>query len=168
VFVVFLTVPGAAPATASTPSAQTRTAHYLESIRTKPAKLRAFLKATDDPGVERVDLTHEYQLATTRYRLDYRALKTLSRASLEHAFLPGASLWRSPDDYRPERACAADRPGERHPSRPCRARLRHSTKALTQWKLEHAFRAFERGRRRLTPAIPDRAVSRPDTRPRTG
>jgi adenosine deaminase len=102
--------------------------------------------ATDDPGVERVDLTHEYQLATTRYRLHYRDLKTLSRASLEHAFLPGASLWRSRDDYRPARACAADRPGERHPSRPCRARLRHSTKALTQWKLERAFRAFERRR----------------------
>jgi adenosine deaminase len=100
--------------------------------------------ATDDPGVERIDLTHEYQLATTRYRLQYRDLKTLSRASLEHAFLPGASLWRSPDHYRPAPACAADRPGERHPSRPCRARLRNSTKARTQWKLERAFRSFER------------------------
>ena len=48
-------------------------------------------------GVERIDLTHEYQLATTRYRLHYRELKTLSRASLEHGFLPGASLWRAPD-----------------------------------------------------------------------
>jgi adenosine deaminase len=100
--------------------------------------------ATDDPGVERIDLTHEYQLATTQYRLDYGDLKTLSRASLEHAFLPGASLWRSPDRYRPARACAADRPGERNPGRRCRALLRNSTKALTQWKLERAFRSFER------------------------
>jgi adenosine deaminase len=103
--------------------------------------------ATDDPGVERIDLTHEYQLATTQYRLDYGDLKTLSRASLEHAFLPGASIWRSPDRYRPVRACAADRPGQRDPGSRCRALLRRSTKALTQWKLERAFRTFERRRR---------------------
>ena len=103
--------------------------------------------ATDDPGVERIDLTHEYQLATTRYRLDYDDLKTLSRASLEHAFLPGASLWRSRRGYRPARACATDRLGERDPARRCRALLRKSTKARTQWKLERAFRSFERRRR---------------------
>jgi adenosine deaminase len=103
--------------------------------------------ATDDPAVERVDLTHEYQLATTQYRLHYGDLKTLSRASLEHAFLPGASLWRSPGDDRPARVCAGDRPGERDPGRPCRALLRNSTKALTQWKLERAFRSSERRRR---------------------
>jgi adenosine deaminase len=100
--------------------------------------------ATDDPGVERIDLTHEYEFATTSYRLDYDDLKTLSRASLEHAFLPGSSLWRSPDDYRMSRACAADRPGEPHPGRRCRALLRRSTRARTQWKLEGAFRSFER------------------------
>jgi adenosine deaminase len=103
--------------------------------------------ATDDPGVERIDLTHEYQLATTQYRLDYGDLKALSRASLEHAFLPGASLWRSPDRYRPARACAGGRPGERDPGRRCRALLRNSAKARTQWKLERAFRTFERRRR---------------------
>jgi len=100
--------------------------------------------ATDDPGVERIDLTHEYQLATTRYRLGYRDLKTLSRASLEHGFLPGASLWRSPDRYRPARACGSDRPGEREPGARCHALLRKSAKARTEWKLERAFRSFER------------------------
>lgn len=100
--------------------------------------------ATDDPGVERIDLTHEYQLATTEYRLGYGDLKTLSRASLERAFLPGASLWRSPDDYRPAAACAVDRPGEREPGRPCRSLLHRSAKAMIQWKLERAFRSFER------------------------
>jgi adenosine deaminase len=103
--------------------------------------------ATDDPGVERIDLTHEYQLATMQYRLDYRDLKTLSRTSLEHAFLAGDSLWRTPDGYRLVRACAADRPGERDPERRCRALLRESEKALTQWKLERVFRSFERRRR---------------------
>jgi adenosine deaminase len=104
--------------------------------------------ATDDPGVERVDLTHEYELATTRYGLDYGNLKTLSRASLEHAFLPGVSLWRAPDDYRAATACAADRPGDADPGRRCRALLRRSTKARTQWELERAFRSFERGQAR--------------------
>jgi adenosine deaminase len=103
--------------------------------------------ATDDPGVERTDLTQQYQLATTRYRLGYRTLKTLSRASLEHAFLPGASLWRSPDRYRPARACAADRLGGRHPSGRCRALLARSVKARTQWRLERGLRAFEHHRR---------------------
>ena len=102
--------------------------------------------ATDDPAVERIDLTHEYQLATEQYRLGYDDLKALSRASLEHAFLPGASLWRSPDDYRRTRACSAGRPGGRDPGRRCRALLRSSTKARTQWKLERAFRSFERRR----------------------
>jgi adenosine deaminase len=88
--------------------------------------------ATDDPAVERIDLTHEYQLATTRYRLHYGDLKTLSRASLEHAFLPGASLWRSPDEDRPAQACARDRLGERDPGKPCRALLRKSAKARTE------------------------------------
>jgi adenosine deaminase len=103
--------------------------------------------ATDDPGVERIDLTHEYQLATTQYRLEYGDLKTLSRASLEHAFLPGDSLWRSPDRYRAARACADDRLGERRPDRSCRALLSDNAKARLQWRLERAFRAFERRRR---------------------
>jgi adenosine deaminase len=104
--------------------------------------------ATDDPGVERVDLTHEYALATTRYDLGYDDLKTLSRASLEHAFLPGHSIWRSPDDYRLAGACKADRPGDRKPSRRCTAFLGQGVKARTQWKLEAAFRGFEKRRAR--------------------
>lgn len=103
--------------------------------------------ATDDAGVSRIDLTHEYQLATTQYRLGYGDLKTLSRAGLEHAFLPGDSLWRSPDRYRPVRACTDDRLGDRRPDASCRELLRDSAKARVQWKLERAFRSFERRRR---------------------
>ena len=44
--------------------------------------------ATDDEGVSRTDLTHEYQRAVTTYDLDYATVKELSRASLEHSFLP--------------------------------------------------------------------------------
>jgi adenosine deaminase len=99
--------------------------------------------ATDDPAVERIDLTHEYELATTAYGLGYGDIKTISRASLGHAFLPGTSLWKSPDVYEPAPACAADRLGEAAPSRRCRALLRSSVKARVQWDLEHDYRAFE-------------------------
>lgn len=100
--------------------------------------------ATDDPGVSRIDITHEYEFATRTYRLRYRDLKTLTRASLEHAFLPGRSLWRATDDYRRAAPCARDRPGSGLRSASCRRLLRGSTKASLQWALETRLRAFER------------------------
>lgn len=99
--------------------------------------------ATDDPGVSRIDITHEYELAVTDQDLGYRDLKTLSRASLEHAFLPGRSLWRARDVHRPRSACARDQPGA-GPSSACGALLRSSAKARVQWELETRLRAFER------------------------
>jgi adenosine deaminase len=46
--------------------------------------------STDDEGVSRSDLTHEYQVAVERYHLSYAQLKRLSRDSLEYSFLPAA------------------------------------------------------------------------------
>ena len=46
--------------------------------------------STDDGGVERIDLTHEYGRAARDYRLSYRALKALARTSLTYSFLPEA------------------------------------------------------------------------------
>ena len=103
--------------------------------------------ATDDPGVSRIDITHEYQFAATEYDLDYRDLKTLARASLEHAFLPGRSLWRAPDAYRPAAACAHDVVGVARLTRRCRALVGSSSKAAVQWEQEARFNAFERRRR---------------------
>src|SRR5918997_395099 len=45
VLALVLMTPSVAQATASAPSAEARTARYLDTIRTRPAKLRAFLKA---------------------------------------------------------------------------------------------------------------------------
>jgi adenosine deaminase len=99
--------------------------------------------STDDEGVERIDLTHEYQRATTDYHLHYRDLKTLARTSLEHAFLDGASLWRAPDTFIPATPCAHDRLGASHPSARCQALLAASPKATLQWQQEAQFTAFE-------------------------
>ena len=49
--------------------------------------------STDDEGVSRIDLTHEFQRAVETYGFSYGQLKTFVRNSLEYSFLPGASLW---------------------------------------------------------------------------
>jgi adenosine deaminase len=43
--------------------------------------------STDDAGVSRIDLTNEYLRAARDYPLSYRELKSIARASIEHAFL---------------------------------------------------------------------------------
>ena len=99
--------------------------------------------STDDEGVSRSNLTHEYQRAAQTYRLTYPELKTLARNSLEYAFLPGDSLWRTPAAFTPRDACAAAVPGEPEPPAACRDFLAQSEKARTQWRLEGEFAAFE-------------------------
>ena len=49
--------------------------------------------STDDEGVARSDMTHEYLRAVEGYRLPYTELKRMARQSIEHSFLPGQSLW---------------------------------------------------------------------------
>ena len=101
--------------------------------------------STDDEGVSRIDLTHEYVRAAVDFGLGYLDLKRLARTSLEHAFLPGASLWAAPDDFtRTTPACAKDPLGADNPSAPCLTFLRASEHAAQQWELEHRFRLFER------------------------
>ena len=73
-------------------------------------------------------------------------LKQIVRASLEHSFLPGGSLWREQDVFtRPVATCAADSPGVDKPSNACSAFLKTSEKAQQQWELERRFREFESG-----------------------
>jgi adenosine deaminase len=98
---------------------------------------------TDDEGIERTDLTHEYEQAVTTYRLSYQDLKTLARAALDHGFLQGTSLWSAPDDFRPATACANDQLGQPQPSETCRQLLAASPKATVEWKQEAAFTQFE-------------------------
>ena len=48
--------------------------------------------STDDEGVSRIDLTHEYVRAEDTYHFTYPELKNMVRTGLEHSFLPGQSL----------------------------------------------------------------------------
>ena len=69
--------------------------------------------STDDEGVSRIDITHEYVRAALEYRLSYEDLKHLARTGMEHNFLPGDSLWAAPDAFtRRNVACAADNPAK--------------------------------------------------------
>ena len=100
--------------------------------------------STDDEGVSRIDLTHEYVRAALEYGLTYPELKAIVRASLEHSFLPGVSLWARLDDYtRTARPCVAQRPGAPQPTADCLALLKSSEKAAEEWELEHRFAVFE-------------------------
>ena len=98
--------------------------------------------STDDEGVSRGDLTHEYQRAALTYHLGYVELKALARNSLEYAFLPGDSLWGSLTPFAPREACAGAL-GSREPPPACRALFAQSEKARAQWRLEAEFTAFE-------------------------
>ncbi|GGN55339.1 adenosine deaminase [Streptomyces albiflavescens] len=100
--------------------------------------------ATDDQGVERTDISREYERAALTYQLDYRVLKDLARTSLEYGFLKGRSLWRDRDGFQVVPECAGDRLGDPTPSRRCALLLASSAKGTVEWKQEDAFRAFER------------------------
>jgi adenosine deaminase len=100
--------------------------------------------STDDEGVSRINMTHEYVRAAETYSLSYMDLKQMVRTGLEHNFLPGASLWREPDVFtRTVAPCAADTGGGPRPSPACADFLKSSEKAQQQWELERRFREFE-------------------------
>lgn len=99
--------------------------------------------STDDEGVERIDLTHEYVRATRDYHLSFGQLVTLSRNAVAYGFEPGANLWADIDHFVPNAACTSDKIGGTEPSDPCAAFLSESQKARLQWKLEAALTKFE-------------------------
>jgi adenosine deaminase len=99
--------------------------------------------ATDDEGVSRSNMTAQYQMAVESYGLGYVDLKHLARTSVEHAFLPGASLWQSLAEEAPAAPCAAEPLGGLVRSPECQAFLQANPRASLQWRLEGEFAVFE-------------------------
>jgi len=99
--------------------------------------------ATDDQGVSRSDITHEYLRAVETYGLKYADLKRMARQSLEHSFIPGASLWADGHEFRRTAACERDEPSG-NSSAKCEKFLETSERARVQSQLERAFAAFEK------------------------
>jgi hypothetical protein len=95
--------------------------------------------ATDDEGVSRADMTQEYMKAALDQGLGYSDLKRMAKASLEHSFLPGASLW----DGGREVACGDSDAARNTVSESCNRFLLGSEKARLQWREEAEFERFE-------------------------
>jgi hypothetical protein len=100
--------------------------------------------ATDDEGVSRSDMTHEYLRAEEAYAFSYADLKRMARQSLEHSFLPGKSLWAETKvTFRPVAPCAGDVAGTGKTSAACETFLAANERAREQRKLESEFARFE-------------------------
>jgi adenosine deaminase len=117
---------------------------------TDPHPLREYMRegvpvalATDDEGVSRSDMTHEFLRGATEQKLSYSELKKMARTGVTHAFLPGASLWRDDKSFIVAKECTKDVPGAKPRSVACDKLLQSSEKAQLQWKLEGEFSAFE-------------------------
>jgi adenosine deaminase len=99
--------------------------------------------ATDDEGVSRSDMTHEYVRAAETYHFNYVDLKRMARQSVEHSFLAGASLYSETQNFHPVTACADDHPEVARIFSGCQRFLDANDRARVQWKLEHEFAEFE-------------------------
>jgi adenosine deaminase len=100
--------------------------------------------ATDDEGVSRSDMTHEYLRAVQTYDLTYADLKRVARASLQHSFIAGDSLWGDERGFRSVAACNKDAASLDRLSENCQKFINGSERARLQWKLERAFVNFEK------------------------
>lgn len=101
--------------------------------------------STDDEGVARSDMTHEYLRAVEAQHLSYADLKRMARQSLEHSFLLGESLWgETKGRFRSVSACTGDSAGTEKPSSRCGKFLATNERAHEQWKLEGEFARFEK------------------------
>jgi adenosine deaminase len=100
--------------------------------------------ATDDEGVSRSDMTHEYLRAVETYGLSYADLKRMARASLEHSFIPGQGLQEDTPIMGNVAPCFISLRSSGAPNSACQAVLEHSERARVQWQLEKAFAEFEK------------------------
>ena len=94
--------------------------------------------STDDEGILRTNLTHQYVQAVIDHKLDYPTIKTINRNALTYSFLPGKSLWSDPDKHIFISAC------QQLLSAPCREFIKLNEKARLQWALEKQLQEFER------------------------
>jgi adenosine deaminase len=100
--------------------------------------------ATDDEGVSRSDMTHEYLRGAETQGLSYSELKRMARESLEHSFIPGDSLWSDGRELRRAAACEKDSAAGDRLSAGCEKLIGASERARVQWELERSFAEFER------------------------
>ena len=101
--------------------------------------------STDDAGILRIDLSHEYARAADE-GATYADLKASARNAIAFSFLAGEGLWADPGAYRrPAKACAGQIGRAEPKPGPCAALIAASDKAREQWRHERLLAAFEAG-----------------------
>lgn len=93
--------------------------------------------STDDEGILRTNLTHQYVKAVLNHHLDYQTLKQINRNALTYAFIPGKSIWADSEKALFIADC--------HDlgSISCQEFIKTSEKAKLQWALEKKLKDFE-------------------------
>jgi adenosine deaminase len=99
--------------------------------------------ATDDEGIVRSQLTWYFRRAVEGYDLDYITLRRMVRDSLDHAFLPGASLWAAPETFTMASSCAGEAIAAEPATAACKDFLAANERARLEWKEEVEFSRFE-------------------------
>jgi hypothetical protein len=119
-------------------------------VKGKRHPLAAYLKAgvpvalsTDDEGVARSEITREYERAVEDQGIEYPCLKKMVRTGMEHAFLPGQSLWADARKFILVKECVNEKLTARPSGAACQRFLAGSEKARQQWQLEKALADFE-------------------------
>lgn len=97
--------------------------------------------STDDEGVSRIDLTHEYQRAVETYDLSYGDIKQMARNALEYSFLEGESLFVDNTLRRITPECRTHTSKKSNPE--CVRLLNPSAKATAQWSMESRMNEIE-------------------------
>src|SRR5436305_3771797 len=100
--------------------------------------------ATDDEGVSRSEISREFLKAAEDQGLGYIQMKTMTRKSLQYAFIAGGSLWSDAHKFMPVTHCTQDIALMKLTSNGCRQYLDGSEKAKLQWKLEEEVSELER------------------------
>lgn len=93
--------------------------------------------STDDEGILRTNLTHQYVTAVLEHDLDYQILKQINRNALTYSFLPGKSIWANADKAELVPQCTDLN------SKSCQQLIKDNEKAQIQWNLEQKLHTFE-------------------------
>lgn len=124
--------------------------YMILGVKGRQHPLAAYLKAgvpvalsTDDEGVARSEITREYERAVEDQGVDYLCLKKMVRTGMEHAFLPGQSLWADAHKFMLVKECANEKLTARPSGAACQKFLAGSEKARQQWQLEKSLADFE-------------------------
>jgi len=103
-----------------------------------------FFAAEANHRGEWVDEAATRAAAVETHGYSYADLKKMARIGLEHAFLPGKSVWANQDAFaQPVSECSKDALGMAKPSKSCAEFLKLNEQARQQWELEKGFRKFE-------------------------